>query len=109
MTRIQLACYALLASALVLTGLLIVQGRSVMPEANAALVIAEPGFSFMTAETRREEEALFVIVNDKMMIYTTSLTGSRGRLELVSATDLTRLFSGTDAGGGATGGGRTPR
>ncbi len=109
MNRIQLACFALLASALVLAGLLVSNGRQVLPEAQAALVIAEPGFSFMTAETRRDEEALFVIVNDKLMIYTTSLTGARGRVELVSATDLSRLFSGTDAGGGATGGGRAPR
>ncbi|MEX0775737.1 MAG: hypothetical protein WD042_08505 [Phycisphaeraceae bacterium] len=112
MTRIQLACYALLASAAVLAGLLLVQINSHVPAAEAAMVIARDNYSLMTASTRQGEEALFIVVGDKLLIYTTDLRGARGRLNLSRAADLGQIFAalpGAGAPGGAPGGGARPR
>ena len=59
MNRIQTACYCLIASALVLSGLLVVQlSERVEPNsAEAALVIAREIFTLMTAEVRSVEVA----------------------------------------------------
>jgi hypothetical protein len=61
MTRIQTACYSLIASAFILAGLLAVQLEA--PSAEGAMVISQEDFAMMTARTRPDEEALFVLDN----------------------------------------------
>lgn len=108
MTRIQVACCALLASAFVLAGLLAVSlsGRT-ESTAQAGLVLNKDSFTLLTAHTRPDEEALFVIdsLNEKLLVYRVDI--ARNRIELSSVTDLRQMFAG--AAGGGAGAGRAPR
>lgn len=101
----QLACYALIASAFVLSGLLVIQLQPQPSEAEAGMVIKDNNFSVLTARTADDEEALFVLDNtsQRVLIYTQDI--ARKRLELVGQADLGRMF-GAAGGGGGGGGGR---
>lgn len=103
MNRIQIASLALLASAFVLAGLLVVSLSSRLPAAQAGQIITRDSFTFLTAKTRNNDESLFVIdsVNEKLLVYNTTLRSKNSRIELVGVQDLSRLFdTGTPAGGG---------
>ena len=106
MTRIQTACYALLASAFVLSGMLLVQLPSMSNTAEASLVISRNNFTLLTAKTRSNEESLFVINNatDRLLIYTLDL--ARKRIELAGTADLAELFQRGGGGAGADDDGR---
>jgi hypothetical protein len=120
MNRIQVACYCLMASAFVLAGLLVaaVSGGGFTPRAEAGLVVSHTNFTVMTARTRVDEEALFVLENTsgKLLIYSVDVAHNRIALNFPPV-DLGQLFTqalGPTAppagGGGSTpGGGRTPR
>lgn len=105
MTRIQMACYALIASAFVLAAALVVAlDARFTAEARADQVIARENFTLMTANTRETEEALFVLdnANARLLIYRLDL--ARKQLEPVGAFSLPDLFEQGEAGG--TGRGR---
>ena len=109
MTRLQTACYCLIATAFVLAGILVVTLSSRMNnQAQAAMVIARDNFTVMTANTRAEEEALFVLdnANARLLIYRLDLP--RKQLTPVGAFSLADLFSrgGGTSGGDRDGGGR---
>jgi len=93
MTRIQLACYALIASACVSAALLLSQLPGIEQEARAELLLNKDTLTLMTAQVRADEDALFVIdsVNEKLLIYTTDF--GKKKLELaVAPVDLARMF-----------------
>jgi len=94
MTRIQTACYCLLASAFVLMGVLIVQmDRTSAPnEAKADQVIAQAQFSLMTARTRGEEESLFVLDNRAGALVVYKPNVAREQLEVVTVIPMSDLF-----------------
>jgi hypothetical protein len=93
MTRIETACYCLIASAFVLTGFLLMRVSAMPNTAEAALVISRDNFTLLTAKTRDSEESLFVINNstDRLLIYTLDL--GRKRIELSGGADLAELFN----------------
>ncbi len=95
MNRIELACIALLASAMVLGGLVLHQLSKTESRADAALVIAKDDFIMMTAQSSRNEESLFVLDNrnENLLIYVVELRGTRGRMELKNYVDLKKLFA----------------
>jgi len=93
MKPIETACYSLIASAFILAGILIVQVSSQPNTANASLVIARDNFTLMTAKTRSNEEALFVLNNSTSRLLIYSLDISRERLELAGGADLAEIFS----------------
>ncbi len=99
MTRIETSCFALIASAFILAGLLIVQVGSTPNTAEASMVITRENFTLLTARTRSNEESLFIINNNtsKLMIYTLDL--ARNRIELSGGANLADLFSGGGGGG----------
>ncbi len=101
MTRIETACYSLLASAFILAGFLLVQVSAMPNTAEAAMVISRNDFTLLTAKTRDSEESLFVINNatDRLLIYKLNL--ARKRIELSGGADLTEVFG---TGGGGDGG-----
>jgi len=90
MSRIQLACYSLVASAFILAGLLVAQHDQ--QKASGAMVIDREDFALMTTQTRPNEEALFVIDNSTgyLLIYR---VGS-GQVQLAWAGNLNRFFGG---------------
>jgi hypothetical protein len=96
MSRIQVACYSLIASAFLLAGLLITQ---VEPNsARGAMVVSEQSFAMMTAQTRPGEEGLFVLDNNtgRLLIYRFDVPNDRIRLQ--RNINLNRLLAGGDGG-----------
>jgi hypothetical protein len=110
MKSTQLACYALLASAFILGGLLLtnVKGALLAEQARAHMVINRQNFTVMTTLTRANEEAVFVLNNmtNRLLIYT--LNVARNELVLVGNEDMARQFS-FPAAGARPAGARTPR
>lgn len=102
MTRIQTACYCLLASAFVLTGVLIVRVDSTSDAntAQADQVIAQPLFSMMTAKTRGDEESLFVLDNRQgaLVVYKPNI--GREQLEVVTVLSMDDIFGNRGGGRG---------
>ncbi|MEM6853492.1 MAG: hypothetical protein AAF593_03700 [Planctomycetota bacterium] len=97
MNRIQTACYCLIASAVVLSGLLVVQlSQRVEPNtADAALVIARENFTLLTAEVRSGEEALFILDNTTGTLLVYRLEVSRnGSLQPAGGIRLAEIFEG---------------
>ena len=94
MTRLHAACLCLVASALLLSGLLIVQvaQRTEPNKAEAALVIARDNFTLLTAPTRDQEEALFVLDNSSGMLLVYRLEIGREQLVLSDRLNVGELF-----------------
>ena len=109
MTRIETACFGLIASAFILAGLLLTQVSSMPNNAEASMVISSNNFTLLTAKTRSKEESLFIINNatDRLLIYTLNL--SRNRIELAGSADLADVFSRGRGDGGDDDGGRRGR
>ena len=110
MTRTQLAGYCLIASAFVLGGLLVVMaGPRLASEAEASLVITQENFTLLTAKTRSDEEALFLIDNatQRLLIYRMDMRTKD--VELVDAHDLTKIMAKALGSGGRGDGGRSNR
>src|SRR5690606_8190263 len=109
------ACYLLMASAFVLTGILLVQiGHRMTPEAKAEMVAKSGGISLMTAVTRQGEESLFLLddTSERLLVYTAD--PSRNRIERQAVLDLsvafrTRVESSRDGGADSVRRGSTPR
>ena len=84
MSRVQLACYSLLASAFLLAGLLVVQlGDRLETPAHAAMVVNQQNFTLMTAPTQEREEALFIMDDNsgQLLIYKSDVPRERIVLE----------------------------
>jgi len=96
----QYACYALIASALLLSGMLLAQISLQPNQAEAALVIKADNFTVLTARTADDEEALFILdnISQRILIYTQDIT--RKRIELVGSANLGQMFGGGGGGGG---------
>lgn len=111
MNRTEFACYALLVSAFLLGGMLIVQMQNNGPltsSAHAEMVLTSGDMTIMTARTKDDEEALFVLdnVSQELHIYTLDL--AKKRLRRNETIRLGRLF-GDRGGGRGNGRGRDAR
>ncbi len=97
MDRTTLCRYSLTASAFVLSGLLLMaiyfRGGLDAP-AQGDLIVTKDTFTIMTARTRSDEEAVFVLdsLDEQLLIYTLDLKGTGGRLNLLLRQDLRELF-----------------
>jgi hypothetical protein len=102
MNRIQLACYSLIASAFVLAALLMVQTQhrqiAIEQQADASMVINRDTFTIMTAITKDNEEALFVLDNQsqRLMVFKLDLEKSAVRLLKDGVVNLNTIFNGTE-------------
>ena len=98
MNRIQTACFCLLASAFVLSAILIVRiDQQTAPNAaHADQVIAQPAFTMMTARTRGSadagEESLFILDNNTgvLVVYTPNV--GRKQLEPLTGIKMSDVF-----------------
>ncbi|MEM0913907.1 MAG: hypothetical protein AAGB29_09255 [Planctomycetota bacterium] len=94
MDRTTAACYALIASAAVLAGLLVFGlDRRWASEADASLVIAQQNFTLLTTQTRNTEEALVVLDNTSASLLVYRLNVPRKQLEAVGGYDVRRIFA----------------
>tara|TARA_B100000609_G_C17102352_1_gene375275 strand:+ start:89 stop:418 length:330 start_codon:yes stop_codon:yes gene_type:complete len=109
MNRTTLACYSLLASAFVLAAMVFMQlqDKSILAQANAAMVVNDAPVSAMTLRARNDDEVLCILENtsQRLLIYNTDV--SRKQLRLVQNINLAQYFGRINATGG--GGGRTSR
>lgn len=92
---LPLTCYALFASACVLTAALVVTAsqKSILPAANAELVINAGGLQFLTATTEQDTvESLFVLdsASGKLLVY--KLDQGKKRIELIGLEDVKKRF-----------------
>lgn len=102
MNRTRLACYSLLASAFVLAGILLVRlDTHLTTAAFADQSVTSGDFTVMTARTKSDDEALFVLDNVHARLLIIKADVNRKRLRVVEAVDLQRQLS--------SGGGRTVR
>ncbi|MEE9404725.1 MAG: hypothetical protein V3V20_07520 [Algisphaera sp.] len=94
MNRIHTTCCALTASALVLAGMLLISlGRQTQAnEAHASQVIARDNFTLMTAQTRSNEESLFVLDSTSGVLLVYRLDVSRESMEPVGGMRLSDIF-----------------
>lgn len=110
MNRIHLACWALIASAFALAGLLCIKldGKVAQP-AEAGVVVTRDTFTLLTAKTKDDEEALFVLENTtgRLMVYRLNLANRR--LELASSALMGDIFNDAGIGAPVQGGGNTGR
>lgn len=97
MNNIQTACFAMLASAFLLAGILVVRidQKSQANTAQADQVITQTGFTLMTAVTRGGEggeESLFILDSGRgvLIVYTPSI--SNKRLEPTAAIKMSDIF-----------------
>ncbi len=93
--HLQTTCYALFASACVLTAALVVTAsqKNVLPTANAEMVVNAGALQFLTAVTEQDTvESLFVLdsASGKLLIY--KLDQGKKRIELVGLEDLKKRF-----------------
>lgn len=97
MDRTTLCRYSLTASAFVLSGLLLMaiflRGGLDAP-AQGDLIVSKDTFTVMTARTRQDEEAIFVLdsLEEQLLIYGLELKGTGGRFKLLGRQDLRELF-----------------
>ena len=102
MNRIQTACFCLLASAFVLSAILIVQidQKSAANAAHADQVIAQPAFTMMTARTRGGgddgpgEESLFILDNNAGVLVIYAPDVSNKQLKPIEGIKMKDLFGG---------------
>lgn len=98
MNRIQTACFCLLASAFVLSAILIVRiDEQAAPNAvHADQVISQPAFTMMTARTRGDqddgEESLFILDNNAGVLVVYLPNVSRKQLEPIAGIKMTEIF-----------------
>ena len=100
MNRIQTACFCLIASAFVLSAILLVRidQKAAPNAAQADQVIAQPAFTMMTARTRGGgdgdvgEESLFILDNNAgvMVVYAPNV--SRKQLEPIAGIRMSEIF-----------------
>ncbi|MAX25633.1 MAG: hypothetical protein CMJ19_14130 [Phycisphaeraceae bacterium] len=83
------------------------QDKSILAQANAAMVVNDAPVSAMTLRARNDDEVLCILENtsQRLLIYNTDV--SRKQLRLVQNINLAQYFGRINATGG--GGGRTSR
>lgn len=98
MNRIQTACFCLLASAFVLSAILVVRiDQQAAPNAaHADQVIAMPAFTMMTARTRGNqgggEESLFVLDNNAGVLVVYAPNVGRKQIEPIQGIRMSDIF-----------------
>lgn len=110
MTRTETACWSLLASAFILAGLLLVtvaQRGGFAQRAEADMVLGRGALTVMTAQTKDDEEAVFVIDNFSQQLLVFKLDLGKRRLEAAGRWPLTA--GNSSRGGGGSNRGRAPR
>jgi len=101
MNRIQLACYTLIASAFILSGLLISRvGSPLDNQAYGNLVIDRENFTLLVAQSANDRQSLFILDGNRgrLNIYTPEVR--KQELELKTTVELSDLFGSGAAGPG---------
>lgn len=98
MNRIQTACFCLLASAFVLSAILIVRidDQAAPNAAHADQVISQPAFTMMTARTRGDQadgdESLFILDNTSGVLVVYAPDVSNKQLKPIAGIKMSEIF-----------------
>ena len=98
MNRIQTACFCLLASAFVLSAILIVRidDQAAPNAAHADQVISQPAFTMMTARTRGDqndgEESLFILDNTSGVLVVYAPDVGNKQLKPIQGIKMSEIF-----------------
>lgn len=98
MKPIQTACFCLIASAFVLSAILIVRvdEQAAPNAAHADQVISQPAFTMMTARTRGSqddgEESLFILDNNAGVLVVYAPNVGRKQIEPIAGIKMTDIF-----------------
>lgn len=95
MTRSQTAVYCLIASAIVLTALIFVQGSRLMNnEADAEMVVEKNAVSMLSTRSQADSEVLYVLESNQQVLMAYRHDPNRGEIPLLGRLDLRRAFGG---------------
>ncbi len=93
MNRIQIACYALLGSAILLAALVLAAATGgVTPTAHAGQIVAAGGGAVLTARTDSDAETVFVLDDTADRIVILQTDTERGRIEVLQQLEVRSLF-----------------
>lgn len=94
MTRIQVACCCLIASAFVLGGLVFVQVGERLPqnEAQAEMVVQKDHLTMLTTQFQGDSEMVYVLDGRQELLLAYILEPNRGDIELMGRLNLARVF-----------------
>lgn len=96
MTRTQMACYSLIASAFVLGALVLVQaGRHVETRAEAAMVINKDQLTLLSSKATTSSEVVYVLDSKQERLLVYALEPNRKQIELMpnGVLDLGKTFA----------------
>ncbi|QNN23861.1 hypothetical protein HED60_16830 [Planctomycetales bacterium ZRK34] len=94
MKRTELACYTLLASAIVLTALLFVQAqRFVDTTAHAEMVVNKDFTTMLSAQFRTDSEIIYVLDSKQARLIAYIMDTNRKRVERIGEMDVADMFN----------------
>lgn len=103
MTRLQLACCGLIASAFVLGAMVLDKAADRFPqnEAQAEMVTSKDHLSMLTTQYQADSELVYVLDGRQELLMAYLVDANRGNIELLGRLNLARVFRReTDGGGG---------
>lgn len=94
MKRTELACYTLLASAIVLTALVFVQAnRFTDNTAHAEMVVNKDFTTMLSAQFRTDSEIIYVLDSKQARLMAYIMDNNRNRVELLGEMDVADMFN----------------
>jgi len=111
MNRIQTACYCLIASAVVLGALVMVQGsKFVNNTAQAEMVVNKDFTTVLSAQFRTDSEIIYVLDSKQAVLQAYIMDNNRNQIERLGAMDVAAMFERwAKRGGGLQRGGGNNR
>ncbi|MBI1370151.1 MAG: hypothetical protein GC162_16040 [Planctomycetes bacterium] len=112
MTRVQTACYALIASAIVLTALLLVQSsQTLVQPAHAEMVVHKDFTTMLSTRYRADTDIVYVLDSKQARLLAYVLDPNKKTIELLGDMDVAKAFEvwAQNTGQGAGGVKRVPR
>ena len=94
LTRIQTACYCLIASAVVLGAMVLTQigERAPLNEAQAGMVDRTGGLIKLTTQFQTDSELVYILDSQRDILVAYEVDVRRGSMDLVGRLNLARVF-----------------
>ncbi len=93
MKRIQLACCCLIASAMVLGGMILLRGADHLEsQAHASMIVTKGNVTLMSAKVDSDKEMIYVLDNQNAQLLGYLVDANRKRIELMATMDVQATF-----------------
>jgi len=101
MNRIQIACYTMLATAFVLTSLILLQAsRLIESRAHAEMVVNKDAVTMISTQYQGDSELVYILDSRSGRLFAYMLNPNSRTIDLMATADMTREFGGAQRGGG---------